>query len=61
MDGRVDILETSSHTHSNKTVLDGITEAKVNAWDAAEANAISSAITYTNTVLETIRIDCGTY
>ena len=61
MDGRVDILETSSHTHSNKTVLDGITEAKVNAWDAAEANAISSAITYTDTVLSTIRIDCGTY
>lgn len=61
MDGRVDILEASSHTHNNKTVLDGITDAKVAAWDAAEANAISSAITYTNTVLETIRIDCGTY
>ena len=61
MDSRVDVLETSSHTHANKTVLNGITAEKVTAWDTAEANAISSAITYTNTVLETIRIDCGTY
>ena len=61
MDSRVDVLEASSHTHTNKTVLDGITSAKVTAWDKAEANAISSAITYTNTVLSTIRIDCGTY
>ena len=61
MDSRVDVLETSSHTHANKDVLEGITSAKVTAWDKAEANAISSAITYTNTVLETIRIDCGTY
>ena len=61
MDSRVDVLETSSHTHANKTVLNGITAEKVTAWDTAEANAISSAITYTNTVLKTIRIDCGTY
>ena len=61
MDGRVDVLETSSHTHANKGVLDGITSDDVNAWNAAEANAISSAKTYTDTVLSTIRIDCGTY
>ena len=61
MDGRVNVLEASSHTHGNKGVLDGITSVKVAAWDAAEANAISSAITYTDTVLSTIRIDCGTY
>ena len=28
----------AKHTHQNKTVLDGITEAKVQAWDAAEVN-----------------------
>ena len=51
MDGRVDVLETSSHTHTNKTVLDGITAEKVSAWDAAEANASAytvSAITALN-------------
>ena len=39
MDSRVDVLEASSHTHTNKTVLDGITDVKVAAWDAAEGNA----------------------
>ena len=50
MDGRVDVLEASSHTHTNKTVLDGITSAKVKAWDAAKANAISSAKTYADSL-----------
>ena len=36
---RISTLEGSNHTHANKTVLDGITSAKVDAWDAAEANA----------------------
>lgn len=31
---RVDALEDASHTHSNKTVLDGITAANVSAWSA---------------------------
>jgi len=30
------------HTHDNKAVLDGITEAKVTAWDAAQANIIET-------------------
>ena len=38
-DTRVDALETAKHTHSNKTVLDGISTAKVAAWDAAQSNA----------------------
>ena len=38
----VDGLEAKSHEHANKTVLDGITEAKVTAWDAAQANTIES-------------------
>lgn len=28
-----------AHTHDNKTVLDGISSAKVSAWDSAEQNA----------------------
>ena len=38
-DAKVTALETAKHTHSNKTVLDGITSDKVAAWDAAQGNA----------------------
>ena len=41
-DTRLDALEAisgDSHTHSNKAVLDGITDEKVADWDAAEQNA----------------------
>lgn len=31
--GRIALLESAKHTHTNKTVLDGITAAKVTAWD----------------------------
>lgn len=37
--GRVEALEKDTHTHANKTVLDGVTAEKVAAWDAAEQNA----------------------
>ncbi len=36
---RVAALEGKAHTHENAEVLDGITAAKVSAWDAAEQNA----------------------
>ena len=39
MNTRVEALEADTHTHGNKTVIDGITAAKVSAWDAAEQNA----------------------
>ena len=39
MNTRVEALEGDTHTHSNKGVLDGITAAKVSAWDASEQNA----------------------
>ncbi len=39
IDGRLDELEALKHNHSNKDVLDGITDVKVAAWDAAEQNA----------------------
>lgn len=38
-DARVKAVEDAKHTHSNKTVLDGITSDKVAAWDAAQGNA----------------------
>jgi hypothetical protein len=40
---RVGTLEGSTHTHSNKTVLDNITADNVSAWSAAEENAKSYA------------------
>ena len=32
-DARVNALEADTHTHANKTVIDGITANKVSAWD----------------------------
>lgn len=36
----VDSNTSARHTHSNKTVLDGISSAKVSAWDSAQPNVI---------------------
>jgi len=47
MDTRVKAVEGKAHEHENKTVLDGITAAKVTAWDSAEQNAKG----YTDTAL----------
>ena len=33
-EGRIEALEGDRHAHTNKTVLDGISETKVAAWDA---------------------------
>ena len=52
MNTRVVVLETSSHTHTNKTVLDGITAEKVAAWAAAEANASA----YTDTASTALKL-----
>lgn len=43
LDNKISTLSGSSHTHANKTVLEGITKDKVTAWDAAEANAKADA------------------
>ena len=43
INGIVETLETDTHSHENKDVLDGVTAEKVAAWDAAEANAIADA------------------
>ena len=34
--------KTDLHSHTNKTVLDGVTEEKVTAWDKAQENIIES-------------------
>ena len=52
---RVDALEKDTHTHSNKTILDGITSAKISAWDTAEGNAKTYADGL-NTAMDT-RVD----
>lgn len=36
---KVNAASEGNHSHSNKTVLDGITSTKVSNWDNAEANA----------------------
>lgn len=36
---KIDDASAANHSHTNKTVLDGITSEKVSAWDAAETNA----------------------
>lgn len=38
----VDGLTAKAHEHSNKTILDSISEEKIAAWDAAQANTIES-------------------
>lgn len=42
---KVNAAAEGNHSHSNKTVLDGITADKVTAWDAAEQNAKDHANT----------------
>lgn len=46
---RVDALEGASHTHANKTVLDGIAASNVSAWNAkSDSNIYYSAIEPSN-------------
>ena len=36
---KINALEDKAHVHSNKTVLDGITDSDIELWNAAESNA----------------------
>ena len=57
---RIVVLEGATHTHANKTVLDGVTAEKVAAWDAAEGNAIAHAdaeIAKVNATIGTVEED----
>ena len=49
---KVTALEDKAHTHENESVLEGITEEKVSAWDEAEKNVIHSANSSEFTVTE---------
>ena len=44
LEADITALESASHTHDNKTVLDGITSAKIEAWDKV-ANKADKATT----------------
>lgn len=54
IEGEIDALQGDSHTHENKSVLDGINSEKITAWDNAEENAIAAANEYTDTQVESI-------
>ena len=58
LSGRIDTLATSSHTHANKTVLDGITSTQVSNWDnevGAKADIAAEAETRAQKDAETLR------
>lgn len=46
-DTRISALEADTHTHANKTVLDGITQAKVDQWDGMSSGASVVLSAYT--------------
>ena len=57
LSGRIDTLATASHTHANKTVLDGITDTKVSNWDnevGAKADIAAEAATRAQKDTETL-------
>ena len=55
MNAQIIALQESAHTHDNKGVLDGITAEKVAVWDAAESNAVLSAQTYADSLVESLK------
>lgn len=55
MDTRVKAVESAKHTHANKTVLDGITSAKVTAWDGKQDKLVfNTAYNATNNKVATM-------
>lgn len=52
--GRVSTLEGKAHEHTNKTILDGINQTKVDAWDGAVSKEHEHA---NKTVLDGINAD----
>lgn len=58
LSGRIATLESATHTHDNKTVLDGITSEKVSSWDnevGAKAAIAAEAETRAQKDAETLR------
>ena len=54
---KVNAASEGNHSHANKTVLDGITAAKVSAWDSAEANAKAYADTAASNAATAVKND----
>ena len=54
---KVNAASEGNHSHSNKTVLDGITSTKVSAWDSAESNAKSYADTAASNAANKVKND----
>ena len=58
LSGRINTLATASHTHANKTVLDGITSTQVSNWDnevGAKADIAAEAATRAQEDAATLR------
>lgn len=54
---KVNAAAEGNHSHSNKTVLDGITSTKVSAWDSAESNAKTYADNAATTAANKVKND----
>lgn len=54
---KVNAAAQGNHSHSNKTVLDGITSTKVSAWDSAEENAKNYADSAATTAANKVKND----
>lgn len=52
---KVNAAAQGNHSHANKTVLDGITSAKVSAWDNAEGNAKAYADSAASSAANAVR------
>lgn len=44
LSGRVDVLESKSHIHANKSVLDGITASDITAWNGIKEQVTQSQL-----------------
>ena len=54
---KVNAAAEGNHSHSNKSVLDGITSTKVSNWDSAEANAKAYADTAASNAATKVKND----
>ena len=54
---KVNAASEGNHSHSNKSVLDGITSTKVSNWDSAEANAKAYADTAASNAATKVKND----
>ena len=58
-DTRFERLETNSHNHGNKNILDNISNDKVSKWDAANSYTDTKVSGVTKTIFDLIGTDSG--